>query len=145
MDAAAVAERVRKAREARGWSQRALDRASGLSHGYVSKLEAGQIPNYSVSQLRKIAGSLGVAVEELIGAGSQGDDGQSRGGETGDEKLDAALEEIRVNLMALGRLDSEAVSSLRGIVAAMKENAERRRKEERRAERRRQKDTESPR
>jgi transcriptional regulator with XRE-family HTH domain len=134
MDAVGVAERVRTLREARGWSQRTLDREAGLSHAYVSKLEAGQIPNFGMTQLRKIADALGVRVEELVSEVEEGGRAERRV-----SALEAEVEDIRVNLLALGELDRGALQNLRGIVVAMKESAERRYKEERRAERRRRK------
>lgn len=144
MDAASVAERVRGLREARGWSQRALDRASGLSHGYVSKLEAGQIPNFSVSQLRKIANALGVTVEDMVGGiyESSGESGEKSGASGGGRRgaMRGEIEEITANVLAIGDLDEGALVHLREIVIAMKESAERRRKEAKRAERRQRKD-----
>lgn len=69
----------------------------------------------------------------------QGDKG-SAGGVGGEGELRAEVEGITANVLALGDLDRNALVHLREIVIAMKENAERRRKEARRAERRERKD-----
>ena len=58
-----LAARVRKAREALGWSQRELDRRCKLSLGFTRKLETGTRPR--VDNLIRIAKALGIALELL--------------------------------------------------------------------------------
>jgi XRE family transcriptional regulator, fatty acid utilization regulator len=66
VDVPLIAQRVKEHRLRRKLSQRQLDAKAGVSHGYVSKLELGQV-NPTLGQLRKIAVALAVPVEDLIG------------------------------------------------------------------------------
>jgi transcriptional regulator with XRE-family HTH domain len=127
VDGVAVGERVREEREKRGWSARALARAAGVSHSYVSHLEGGYYPRPGVDKLRRIANGLEVPLESLIGA----EDGEVARGSP-------ELEGIQVNLMAISELDPDALKQLAEIIEAVKEKAERQYREERRATRARQ-------
>jgi transcriptional regulator with XRE-family HTH domain len=57
--------RIRKLREARGWSQGQLAEEAGLSQTYLSRIESGGRPG-SVQALRKIAAALEVGISELF-------------------------------------------------------------------------------
>lgn len=58
---------IRVWREHRGLTQRALAKAAGISTAYLSEIESGTKPG-SVAALRKVAGVLGVEMEELCGS-----------------------------------------------------------------------------
>ena len=60
--------RVREARKARGWTQTDLAQALGVYKTAITKLEAGSRPT-SVTEAARIAGLLGVPVENLVGDG----------------------------------------------------------------------------
>ena len=59
-----LADGVRKARAARGMSQRRLSRALGMSDGYAGHLETGRF-RPAVETLKGLAGVLGIAYGEL--------------------------------------------------------------------------------
>lgn len=60
-----VAANVRRAREARGLTQRAVSEASGVAVPHVSRLEAGaHLP--SLKTLLRVAAALGVPVADLL-------------------------------------------------------------------------------
>lgn len=59
-----LAEAVRKARAARGMSQRRLSRALGMSDGYAGHLETGRF-RPAVETLKGLAGVLGLSYVEL--------------------------------------------------------------------------------
>ena len=59
-----LADAVRKARAARGMSQRRLSRALGMSDGYAGHLETGRF-RPAVETLKGLAGVLGIAYGEL--------------------------------------------------------------------------------
>jgi DNA-binding Xre family transcriptional regulator len=56
---------VRVWREHRGLSARALAESAGLTPSYVSEIETGRKPG-SLSAMAKIAGALGVSLEDLV-------------------------------------------------------------------------------
>jgi transcriptional regulator with XRE-family HTH domain len=62
-----IGNRIREARIAAGMSQEALARRSDMSLNGFADIERGKIKNPHYSTLRKIAGSLGVSVAELLG------------------------------------------------------------------------------
>ncbi len=62
---------LRRAREARGFSQRQLDGLSGVSYVNISRVEGGQ--RATPKTAKKLARALSVPVEELIGYGSSRD------------------------------------------------------------------------
>ncbi len=62
---------LRRAREARGFSQRQLDGLSGVSYVNISRVEGGQ--RATLKTARKLAKALSVPVEELVGYGSSRD------------------------------------------------------------------------
>ena len=59
-----LADAVRRARTARGMSQRRLSRALGMSDGYAGHLETGRF-RPAVETLKGLAGVLGIAYGEL--------------------------------------------------------------------------------
>jgi len=61
-----VGERVRRVREQKGLSRRALSEISGVSLRYLAQLEAGE-GNISIGLLQKIALALGHPIEQLVG------------------------------------------------------------------------------
>jgi XRE family aerobic/anaerobic benzoate catabolism transcriptional regulator len=62
--------RVRREREGRGLSQRALAEKSGLSLRFLAALESGEA-NISVGRLWELADALGTTAPELLGAGAR--------------------------------------------------------------------------
>jgi transcriptional regulator with XRE-family HTH domain len=63
-----IGQRVKRAREDKGWTQGQLSARMGLfDSSYVSKLEAGKIRRPTFSRLAQIARALGVPDYELTG------------------------------------------------------------------------------
>lgn len=63
-----VKDRVRAAREARGWSKNELEKRAKVAVGYISRLEAGErggTRGITNSTLEKLASALGVSSEWL--------------------------------------------------------------------------------
>jgi HTH-type transcriptional regulator / antitoxin HipB len=60
-----MAKRLRERREKRGWSQRELAEASGVSREYIARIELGQ-HDPTLSTLEKLAQALGMKVAKLI-------------------------------------------------------------------------------
>jgi transcriptional regulator with XRE-family HTH domain len=60
-----IVGRLKRARIAKGYSQKVLAEKLGSSQSYVSKLEHGQI-RLDVVQLKKIPKTLGVNAKEFI-------------------------------------------------------------------------------
>ena len=56
---------MRKARQAKGWSQEQLALAAGMDRSYVSGLERGEF-NVSLVALANLAKALGTAVASLV-------------------------------------------------------------------------------
>lgn len=126
----AVGANVARLRQAKGWSQRALDYRAGLSHGYTSKLEAGQIPNPGLAQLGKIADALSTPIEQLLTELSDSLNNDSDGSELGlggtmPTRVSAELLEIHESLLVIEELNPEALQSLRDVVLAVREKVER--------------------
>jgi transcriptional regulator with XRE-family HTH domain len=61
-----LAERIKRAREERGWSQGELARRAGVRRATISDLETGKLEDTRVSTLRNIAKALRVSVDYLI-------------------------------------------------------------------------------
>tara|TARA_R110002094_G_scaffold57631_2_gene68764 strand:+ start:799 stop:1008 length:210 start_codon:yes stop_codon:yes gene_type:complete len=57
--------RLRKLREAQGWSQEELADRAGLHRTYISSVERG-VRNPTITVLAKIAAALGVSLAELL-------------------------------------------------------------------------------
>jgi len=63
--AAGVGEGIRRARQARGWTQVHLAEAAGLSANYVARLERGELgPSLFVAN--QLCASMGIDVAELL-------------------------------------------------------------------------------
>ena len=60
-----LAMRLKRLREERGLTQEQLAKRSGMSHGYLARLEIG-MHDPSLSTLAKLARALRVAVAELV-------------------------------------------------------------------------------
>lgn len=63
---AAFGDRVRRLREARGWSQRELVRLSGVPQSTIWQIEAGRIESPGIDHVRALAGAFGVGVDVLL-------------------------------------------------------------------------------
>jgi len=61
-----LAMRFKRLREERGLTQDRLAKRSGVSHGYLARLEIG-MHDPSLSTLKKLAKALKVTVAELVG------------------------------------------------------------------------------
>lgn len=65
--AALVGERIRLARQERGWTQVELAEAAGLSSNYVARLERGELgPSLFVAC--KLSEAFGLNVDALVGS-----------------------------------------------------------------------------
>jgi transcriptional regulator with XRE-family HTH domain len=62
-----LGERLRTTREKKGWSQRALARQANIRYATISELENGIRSAMNTDTAKKIARSLGVSVDYLIG------------------------------------------------------------------------------
>lgn len=72
-----VAQNVRRYREARGISQRALGKKFDSSGAHVNRIEAGDIQNVGISTLAGVAKALNVTLCDLVqDAGPQDDAGE---------------------------------------------------------------------
>ena len=58
---------IKRLREAKGLSQKALAEKSGVTDAYVAMIETGERKNPSIPVLRRLAKALGVPVTELLG------------------------------------------------------------------------------
>lgn len=65
--ATVVGERIRTARQHRGWTQVELAEASGLSGNYIARLERGEL-GASLFVASRIAEALGTTIDKLIAA-----------------------------------------------------------------------------
>jgi transcriptional regulator with XRE-family HTH domain len=63
----ALGERLREVRERRGWSQHELARRSGVRQALISALETGKQTDTAASVLRRLARTLGVSMDYLVG------------------------------------------------------------------------------
>jgi len=61
----ALGQRIRKLRDAKGWSQERLAEAAYLDRSYLAGIERG-LRNPSVRSLLKVAGALKVRIGELF-------------------------------------------------------------------------------
>ena len=63
-----LAENIKRLREKKGFSVRALAREAGVSQPYLRQLENSNRANPSGAVLQKIASVLGVTIADLMGA-----------------------------------------------------------------------------
>jgi transcriptional regulator with XRE-family HTH domain len=61
---------IKKARIDRGWRQRDLQAATGLSQKYLSEIESAKV-DPRVSIVKRIARALGVPIEQLVVLGDE--------------------------------------------------------------------------
>ena len=61
-----ISENLRKLRTARGLSQTALSKASGITQATISDVETGRREHPHDSTMRKLATALGATVEDLV-------------------------------------------------------------------------------
>ncbi|MFJ9629015.1 helix-turn-helix domain-containing protein [Streptomyces sp. NPDC101175] len=67
-EAEAFGQRVKGLRQKHDYqSVRALAEATGLSHGYLAKLERGEIENPSQQTLERIASAFSESVQQILG------------------------------------------------------------------------------
>jgi len=64
--ASTVGERIRVARQQKGWTQVELADASELSSNYVARLERGEL-GASLFVASRIADALGISLDRLVG------------------------------------------------------------------------------
>jgi transcriptional regulator with XRE-family HTH domain len=62
-----LAERLKRARENKGWSQRELGRQAGVRYASISELESGIRTSMSTDTAKKLARALGVSIDHLVG------------------------------------------------------------------------------
>ncbi len=62
-----LAEKLKKLRQKKGWTQQELSHRAGLSHNAISKIEQGATKKPIMQTLIKIADALGVSFDELVG------------------------------------------------------------------------------
>jgi transcriptional regulator with XRE-family HTH domain len=125
-DGAAIGRRVQEEREKLGWSQRALAERAGVSHAYVSHLEAGQYKRPSREKLELVFGALRVPLERIVG---EEDPGRAeRDGAQADEfgELDP---EARANLLSMRELTREERRIVWATIHAMVDELKKRRGE----------------
>src|SRR4051794_3517741 len=78
-------ERLREARERRGWSQRELGERCGLSDNQIYRYENGK-SDPSASHLKIMADQLGVSTDYLLGISNNPDPQAPPGGLLDDER-----------------------------------------------------------
>src|SRR5215831_683522 len=72
-----LGQRIKQARERKGWSQRELARQAGVRHAIISELETEKKTDTIGVILKRLARALGVSVDFLLGTfedDDQGDD-----------------------------------------------------------------------
>lgn len=62
-----IGDRVRDLRAQKGWSQRELGRLSDVSYAIISRLESGDRQWPSIPMAKRLARTLGVSVDYLVG------------------------------------------------------------------------------
>jgi transcriptional regulator with XRE-family HTH domain len=62
-----LAENIKKYRSKLGLTQEALARKADISYNTVIKLESKGITDPRMETLKKIAGALGISLDELVG------------------------------------------------------------------------------
>jgi transcriptional regulator with XRE-family HTH domain len=74
-----LGQRIKQARERKGWSQRELARQAGVRHAIISELETGKKTDTVGTILKRLARTLGVSVDYLVGTFEDNDqeDGES--------------------------------------------------------------------
>lgn len=62
-----IGDRIKKAREKRGWNQRELARNARVNHAWIARLETGERHNISLEAGARLAIALGVTLDYLAG------------------------------------------------------------------------------
>ena len=62
-----LAERVKKFRTQKGWSQQKLAEKTGLSFNAITKIEQGLAKHPTLKTLVKLADIFGVSLDKLVG------------------------------------------------------------------------------
>ena len=62
-----LGEKIKELREQRGWSQRELSQRAHVRAALISELESGKKEDTTGSVLRRLARTLGVTVDYLVG------------------------------------------------------------------------------
>jgi len=62
-----LGQRIKQARERKGWSQRELARQAGVRHAIISELETGKKTDTIGIILKRLARALGTSVDYLLG------------------------------------------------------------------------------
>lgn len=58
-----IGELIGLAREIKGWSQRDLERETGISNPLISQIETGQVKDPSFTKVVRLCEALGVPIE----------------------------------------------------------------------------------
>lgn len=107
---ARIGQRVSRWREVRRFSGRALGEAAGKSHGYIKKLESGEIANPGLDTLDAIARVLGFDdFSALMGADPDAPVPGARATPQADDDLAARVERLERSLQAVGATPARAV------------------------------------
>lgn len=61
-----IGENVKKLRQEQGISQDVLSKKANLAFHTVAKIETGATPNPTIDTVKKIAGALGVSLDNLM-------------------------------------------------------------------------------
>jgi transcriptional regulator with XRE-family HTH domain len=66
-----LGEKIRRLREARGWTIRELGRHAGVRHGTLYRLESGESHTVGSDTLKRLALTFGVTADYLLGIGER--------------------------------------------------------------------------
>lgn len=61
-----IGENIKQYRKKLGISQDTLSKKANLAFHTIAKIEAGATPNPTIETVRKIAGALGISLDDLI-------------------------------------------------------------------------------
>lgn len=62
-----LAERIKKFRKQKGWTQQKLAEKTGLSFNAITKIEQGRAEHPTLKTLIKLADVFGISIDELVG------------------------------------------------------------------------------
>ena len=68
----ALGQRIRRLRQEKSWTQEDLERESGISQVYISRLESGATASVRVDTFSQLAKALGVTMDRLYTGGEEG-------------------------------------------------------------------------
>jgi transcriptional regulator with XRE-family HTH domain len=66
-----LSEKIKRLREARGWTIRELGRRANVRHGTLYRLESGESYTVGSDTLKRLAETFGVTSDYLLGIGEQ--------------------------------------------------------------------------